>query len=171
MPRIHATFTSPADAESEAASFKRERYLRARLKAFLFFSMLSSLVNAETGPTDIWDRFHLAVARSDRAAAVETLAPGVQIFESGFVERTRDEYLTHHFEADSRFAKAVTRKVTKRSVQTVGTLALVLEETETSGSYEGQPVRLIGTETAVLQLDGGNWQIVHIHWSSRKPKP
>jgi hypothetical protein len=171
MPHVPAVSSAQTDAESGASSFNGEKYLRARLKAFLFFSLLSTLVNAQTGPTDIWDRFHLAVASSDQTAATEMLAPGVQIFESGFVERTRDEYLAHHFEADSRFAKAVTRKVTKRSVQTVGTLALVLEETETSGSYENQPVRLIGTETAVLQLDGGNWRIVHIHWSSRKPKP
>jgi hypothetical protein len=49
-------------------------------------------------------------------------------------------------------------------------MALILEETESVGSYEGQPFKLIGTETAVLRLNGGNWQIVHIHWSSRKPK-
>ncbi len=171
MRQIHAASTATKEAESGAVSIKREKHLGARLEAFLLFSMLSTLVNAQAGPTDIWDRFHLAVARSDRTAAADMLAPGVQIFESGFVERTRDEYLTHHFEADAKFAKAVTRKVTNRNVQTVGTVSLVLEETETNGSYEGQPVRLVGTETAVLQLEGGNWRIVHIHWSSRKPKP
>jgi hypothetical protein len=50
-------------------------------------------------------------------------------------------------------------------------MALILEETESNGIYEGQPIKLIGTETAVLRLNGENWQIVHIHWSSRKPKP
>lgn len=50
-------------------------------------------------------------------------------------------------------------------------MALILEETEASGSYESQPVKLVGTETAVLRLEGGNWQVVHMHWSSRKPKP
>ena len=144
--------------------------MNARLKAFLFVSMLSTVVSAQTGPGNVWDTFHLAVASSDRAAATSLLAADVQIFESGFVERSRDEYLNHHFEADAKFAKAVTRRVTKRSEQTAGNMVLLLEETETSGSYEGQPVRLIGTETAVLRLEGGNWRIVHIHWSSRKPK-
>ena len=45
------------------------------------------------------------------------------------------------------------------------------EETEASGSCESQPVTLVGTEAAVLRLEGGNWQVVHIHWSSRKLKP
>jgi ketosteroid isomerase-like protein len=145
--------------------------LNARLTALLFLSALSTLVNAQTGPSAVWEKFHLAVANSDRAAAASVLAADVQIFESGFVERSRDEYLTHHFEADAKFAKAVPRKVNRRSEQTAGNMALVLEETETNGSYEGQPVKLIGTETAVLRLDGGSWRIVHIHWSSRKPKP
>jgi len=50
-------------------------------------------------------------------------------------------------------------------------MALILEETESKGSYEGKPFELIGTETVVLRLNCGNWQIAHIHWSSRKPKP
>ena len=50
-------------------------------------------------------------------------------------------------------------------------MALIMEETESNGSYEGQPIKLIGTESAVLRLNGGNWQVVHIHWSSRRPKP
>ena len=132
--------------------------------------MVSTLAYSQTGPSHVWDRFHLAVANSDRAAATTVLAADVQIFESGFVERSRDEYLTHHFEPDAKFAKTVTRKVIKHSEQMAGNIALILEETETNGTYEGQPVKLIGTETAVLRLEGANWRIVHIHWSSRKPK-
>ncbi len=50
-------------------------------------------------------------------------------------------------------------------------MALIMEETETGGSYEGKPINLIGVETAVLRLTGGSWQCVHMHWSSRKAKP
>jgi hypothetical protein len=122
-------------------------------------------------PAQCWDGFHLAIVKADRTAAASVLGADVQIFESGFVERSRDEYLSHHFDADAKFAKTVTRKVTKRSEQMAGNMAVILEETESSGSYEGKPIRLIGTETAILRLNGENWQIVHIHWSSRKSKP
>jgi len=132
--------------------------------------MLTSVANAQPSPSAAVDRLYLAIARSDRPAAAAVLAADVQIFESGFVERSRDEYLAHHFEADAGFAQGVTRKVIKHSDQVAGNMALVLQETETAGSYEGKPVKLIGTETAVLRLQGGNWRIVHIHWSSRKPK-
>lgn len=143
----------------------------ARLAAFIAAAVLSTLTYAQGSASDALDRFHRAVVTADRALAESVLAADVQIFESGFVERSRDEYLSHHFEADAKFAKEVTRKVTAHRVETVGNMALAMEETETSGSYDGKPIRLIGTETAVLRLDGGHWKIVHLHWSSRKPKP
>ena len=144
--------------------------MKVLLTAFFVLSMLTSLTHAQPSPSAALDRLHLAVTTSDRPAAAAILAADVQIFESGFVERSRDEYLAQHFAADAGFAKGVTRKVVRRTEQVAGTMALVMEETETAGRYEGKPVKLIGTETAVLRLEGGNWQIVHIHWSSRKPK-
>ena len=140
------------------------------LTTLLVLSILSTVVHAQKSPSNSWDEFHRAIVKADRTAAASVLAADVQIFESGFVERSRDEYLSNHFESDAKFAKGVTRKVTKRSKQTAGNMAVILEETESSGSYEGKPINLIGTETAILRLNGENWQIVHIHWSSRKPK-
>ena len=144
--------------------------MRATLTACFTFFVLSTLAHAQTSASNAWDGFHRAIVKADRAAAASVLAADVQIFESGFVERSRDEYLSNHFESDAKFAKAVTRKVTKRSEQMAGNMAVILEETESGGIYEGKPIKLIGTETAILRLNGENWQIVHIHWSSRKPK-
>jgi len=125
---------------------------------------------AQSTPTEIVEQFHRAIARGDRAAAAAAMAANVQIFESGYVERSRDEYLSHHFEADAKFAKTVARKVVSQSEQVSGDMALVIAETTASGSYEGKPMGLIGLETAILRLVDRQWQIVHIHWSSRKPK-
>lgn len=129
------------------------------------------MTHAQTTPRNAWDGFHLAIINADRTAAASVLAADVQIFESGFVERSRNEYLLSHFDADAKFAKTVSRKVVRRSEQIVGNMALVLEKTESIGSYEGKPIKLIGIESAVLRQSGENWQIMHIHWSSRKPKP
>ena len=144
--------------------------MKATLAMLLVLSILSTTAHAQKSASNSWDAFHGAIVKADRTAAASILAADVQIFESGFVERSRDEYLSNHFESDAKFAKAVTRRVTKRSEQMAGNMAVILEETESDGSYEGKPIKLIGTETVVLQLDGENWQIVHIHWSSRKPK-
>jgi len=139
--------------------------------AFLLASTVSAVAHAQPSPGKAWEAFHSAIVKADRAAAANLLAADVQIFESGFVERSREEYLSHHFDADARFAKQVTRKVIRHSEHAAGNMSLVLEETETSGTYEGRPIALIGTETAVLRLNGAQWQVVHIHWSTRKPSP
>lgn len=49
-------------------------------------------------------------------------------------------------------------------------MAVVIQETETQGTYKGSAVRLIGTETAVLEKKGEGWVVTHFHWSSRKVK-
>ena len=144
--------------------------MKAALTTILVLSICSTAAHAQKSPSNAWDGFHLAIVKADRAAAASVLAADVQIFESGFVERSRDEYLSSHFESDAKLARAVTRKVTKRSEQMTGNMAIILEETESSGNYEGKPIKLIGTETAILRSNGEDWQIVHIHWSSRKPK-
>ncbi len=127
---------------------------------------MPSPVRAVSG-TDFTPRSSKRIALPQRRLSPTTS----RYIESGFVERSRDEYMSHHFDEDAKFAKTVTRKVLKHEEKIAESMALIMEETETSGSYEGKPVKLIGTETAVLRLNAGNWQIVHIHWSSRKPKP
>lgn len=114
--------------------------------------------------------FHAALVAGDRDKALGILAPEVMIYESGYVERSRDEYAGHHLGGDMEFAKTSTRKVLKQNERLVGDTAIIWQETETTGTSRGKPVHAIGTETAVLEKKAGAWAIVHIHWSSRKAK-
>jgi ketosteroid isomerase-like protein len=68
------------------------------------------------------------------------------------------------------FAKTVNRKVVKGSGRIAGDLAVVMQETDTQGTYKGSAVHQLGTETAVLEKKGDGWIITHFHWSSRKAK-
>lgn len=97
--------------------------MKAALTTLLVLSILSTVAHAQKSASNSWDGFHLAIVKADRTAAASVLAADVQIFESGFVERSRDEYLSNHFESDAKFAKALTRKVTKRSEQMAGNMA------------------------------------------------
>ncbi|UUZ48539.1 nuclear transport factor 2 family protein [Massilia sp. B-10] len=114
--------------------------------------------------------FYAALAAGDKARALELLAPSVTIYESGYVEASRDEYAQHHLGGDIAFAKRSTRKVLKHSEKIEGNMALIWEETETTGTSDGKPVHALGTETAMLEQKDGRWQITHVHWSSRKAK-
>lgn len=121
-------------------------------------------------PADVLDAFHAALANGDSAKAQSLLAPQLLVFESGHVERSRSEYAGHHLPADMEFAQATRRKVLQQIVRDHGQFAVITQETETTGTFRDKPVHLFGTETAVLQRDGDQWTITHVHWSSRKKK-
>jgi hypothetical protein len=121
-------------------------------------------------PKETLAAFHDALARGDKTKATSLLAADVAIYEAGYVERSRDEYAGHHLGGDIEFAKNATRKVLKQSERIDGKTAVVWEETETTGVSRGKPVHVFGTETAILQKNGEDWTIVHVHWSSRKAK-
>lgn len=121
-------------------------------------------------PMETLTQFHeaLAAGRADQASAF--LSPGVQIYESGYVERSREQYNDHHLKSDIEFAQATKSKVLQHSERIEGKLAVLLQETETTGTFKGKPVHLFGTETALLEQQGDKWVIMHLHWSSRKTK-
>jgi ketosteroid isomerase-like protein len=121
-------------------------------------------------PGETVSAFHAAIGAGDKNKALALISPTITIYESGHVERSREEYANHHLASDMAFAKAVTRKVLKHTERVDGNIATVLEETETTGDFKGKPVHSFGVETAVLEKRGDGWVIVHVHWSSRKAK-
>jgi ketosteroid isomerase-like protein len=140
----------------------------ALIFAALALASLNAMAAATPGQT--MTDFHAALASGDKKTVTSLLSPEVVIFESGYVERSRDEYAKHHLDSDIEFSKATKRKVTQHSEHVEGNTATVLQETTTSGTFKGRSADAIGLETAILERDGGNWVIVHLHWSSRKPK-
>jgi len=114
------------------------------------------------------DKFSAALAAADFATVEALLDPDVVILESGGAERSRAEYLGHHAIADAQFLKDAHIQVTHRSARADGDVAWVATESEMHATSDGQPLALLATETMVLRRVGGDWRIVHIHWSSRK---
>ena len=112
------------------------------------------------------DAFHAGLRRGDTKAALSHLAQNALIYESGGVERSRQEYASHHLGADATFAQAVPGTVTRRAGEAVGAVAWIATEGRTTGTYKDKAIDRITTETMVLRRVGGVWKIAHIHWSS-----
>ncbi len=129
---------------------------------------LVCLVASAASPTETVEQFHHALKSGDKGRAAALLAPQIQVFESGYVERARDEYVGHHLGPDMEFAQVTDNKLLRGSERIEGNLAVVMRETETTGLYKGKPVHVFGTETAVLERQGEGWIVTHLHWSSRK---
>lgn len=112
------------------------------------------------------DAFHQALGRGDTKAALSQLADEALIFESGGVERGKQEYASHHLAADAAFSQAVPSKLIRRVAYVAGPTAWVASEGRTTGIFKGKAVDRNTIETMILRKSAGTWKIVHIHWSS-----
>ena len=107
------------------------------------------------------------MAATDRAAAIAALDDQVQIYEQGWVERSKSEYASHHLDGDIEFSHSTTQTITTRTGDLAGDMAYVATEGSVKGTFGTKAVDLITLETTVLQRINGTWRITHIHWSSR----
>lgn len=121
-------------------------------------------------PSETLAAFHAAIAAGDKTKASALMAPEIAVYESGYVEASRSQYASHHLADDIGFAKTTARKVLKHSQRIEGNVAVIWEETETTGTAHGKPIHAFGTETALLEKRPDGWTIIHVHWSSRKAK-
>lgn len=133
----------------------------------LVFASPAFAADAAT-PVGVVDAFSAALKAGDAAALERMLAPDVFIAESGGAERSFAEYAGHHMPADMAFSKAISTTVKDRRVFESGSLATVVTEAVSKGTYRDKPIHSRLMETMTLQKTGEEWRIVHIHWSSER---
>jgi ketosteroid isomerase-like protein len=121
----------------------------------------------EKSATEIVEKFHAAMKSGDSKFVLNALADDAIIFESGYAE-SKSEYAASHLAADITFAATTKRTVNKTTTNCVKSMCIVMQQSETSGTYKSKPVKSIGVETSVLLGDKDGWRISHLHWSSHK---
>lgn len=113
------------------------------------------------------ERFHQALKAGDGKAALALLSPSLLVYESGHVERSRDEYEAQHLQADMDFVAKATTTLVSRKSSIDGPVAQVTSESTVSSERDGKTVRQHSLETLLLRNTPEGWRITHIHWSSR----
>lgn len=126
----------------------------------------ASSVAAPNTPEGVVDAFAAALRAGDEAALRRLLAPDVVIAESGGVERSLEEYAGHHMPADMAFSAAVEFTLEQRDVIAEDDVATVISRSRAEGQFQNQAIYSRMMETMVLRRSGGQWRIMHIHWSS-----
>ena len=124
------------------------------------------LLSVSAGADATVDAFHAAIRRGDIKSAEALMAEDALIFEEGGAERSKAEYSAQHLPADIAFSQGAVSTTTHRSGGFDGTLAWVTSEGRMTGTYKGKAIDRDTTETMILRRIGGEWKIVHIHWSS-----
>ncbi len=114
--------------------------------------------------------FHQAIQEGYREGAVRLLDENLIVFETGYVEGSRDEYAGGHLDADLQYAMTVQREIVHSQTMVSGNVAVVLSQTRSRGEFAGEKINLTNTETMVLRLGPDGWKIAHIHWSGHELK-
>lgn len=119
-----------------------------------------------TSPAGTVNAFLGALKAGDGEAARSFLDDQVLIYESGYVERSAEEYAGHHMPADMKFVGAMSNELIAQTETLSGDMATVVSESRTFGTYNDKAYNMMSTGTMVLRRDGEGWKITHIHWSS-----
>lgn len=127
---------------------------------------VAQAVVAVPKPDNFADEFHEALRQRDRNAVIAMLAADALLFETGYVETSRDTYIKNHFSDDAAFASVTDYRPLRRRVISDSQNALLLTEASIQGIFGDQRVDLVQTETMVLRRTKTNWEIVHLHWSA-----
>jgi len=127
----------------------------------------STVSDTEHPASQVSVKLNQAIAAGDVEQLKILLAPDVLIFESGNVESSLAEYESHHMQSDMAFMKTMNVEVESRQVFDSGDSATVVTKSRIHGMYKEQELDLSSTETLLMKKVGGQWKIIHIHWSSR----
>ena len=125
----------------------------------------------EAAVKDILSRYKSAIERLDATGTEALFAPDSAIYETGGVEGTYAQYLDHHLGPELKAFKAFAFSDYQVTVRFEEPLALATEtynyRIETSS---GEIAERRGVATSVLKKIDGQWKILSMHNSARKPK-
>lgn len=118
-------------------------------------------------PAEAVDAFHAALRNKDTAGALSLLDRGLVVYEFGAVDSTVEAYAFRHLPFDMDLAVATQWKLETRRVGGEGNERWVLSTYRVMGMQsDGTPIDQTTLETAILRRSGGQFRIVHLHWST-----
>jgi uncharacterized protein (TIGR02246 family) len=119
----------------------------------------------------VLENYKAAIERLDASGTEKLFAADSQIFETGGVEGTYQNYLAHHLGPELDHFRSFKFSDYKVDVRFEGPVALATEtyryriETES-----GEVAERLGVATSVLKKVDGDWKILSMHNSARRPK-
>ena len=110
--------------------------------------------------------FREAINKGDSDRARSYLDDAIIIFEGGGVERSADEYASHHMLSDMLFLKNLNITSLEHQVKVAGNMAVSISRSKMKGMFKDKEIDMSCMETLVLKRVKEKWKIIHIHWSN-----
>lgn len=125
----------------------------------------------EAAVTAILARYKSAIERLDATGTEALFAPDSKMFETGGVEGTYPQYLSRHLGPELKALNTFAFSDYQVTVRFEGPVALATE----TYSYRietksGETAERRGVATSVLKKIDGQWKILSMHNSARKPE-
>ena len=125
----------------------------------------------ESAVRAVLSEYKSAIERLDATGTERLFTPDSAIFETGGVEGSYSNYLSHHLGPELKEFKSFGFSDYKIDVRFEGPVALATE----SYNYrietkKGEIAERRGVATSVLKKVGGEWKIISMHNSGRKSK-
>jgi ketosteroid isomerase-like protein len=130
----------------------------------------ASPADDEAAVTAAVKEFQTAMDTGDAPTVMKYIADDALMMEGGTIEN-RMQYEENHLPADLEFAKGMTAKRMPVKQDIRGDVAWVRTSTEFTGTFQGQPLNLLGLETMVLTREPDGWRVRALHWSSQRRAP
>lgn len=134
-------------------------------------SASSRASSEEAAVKRVLSTYKSAIEKLDAKGTEQLFAPNSAIFETGGSEGTYANYLSHHLGPELKEFKRFSFSDYKVDVRFEGPVALATEtynyRIETKS---GETAERRGVATSVLKKIGGQWRILSMHNSARKPR-
>lgn len=118
----------------------------------------------------VLEQYKQAIERLDATGTERLFSSDSKIFESGGSEGTYAQYLAHHLGPELKQFSSFRFSNYRASVKLENGLALADEAYDyTITTKAGETVQRRGVASSVLKKIAGNWRILVLHSSSRKP--
>lgn len=132
---------------------------------------IAAVTADETAVRSVLTEYKSAIERLDATGTDKLFTTDSSIFETGGVEGNYAQYLGHHLGPELKAFKSFGFSDYKVAVRFEGPVALATEtynyRIETK---KGEIAERRGVATSVLKKIGGQWKILSMHNSARKPK-
>ena len=116
-------------------------------------------------------RYKAAIERLDATGTGRLFTPDSRIFETGGVEGTYENYLANHLGPELAHFRSFKFSDYKVDVRFEGAVALATETYRYRiEPKSGDVAERLGVATSVLKKIDGDWKIISMHNSARRPK-
>lgn len=126
----------------------------------------------EAAVKEVLARYKSAIERLDSTGTDQMFTADSMVFETGGVEGSYANYLAHHLGPELEHFKSFAFSDYKADVRFEGPVAIATESYKYRiETKEGEIHERLGVATSVLKKVDGQWKILLMHNSARRPRP